>query len=159
MSKVQTTARNKTHQILFVLQTPSLFITHLPAVSYFARAKLTATDYGVAEHHTLATILEDMATTDQLDIANLLGAERLVRKMQMIEYFWEEKQREQDAQQQRMPTEEVNAFTGGVGAAARPSSTICPTMMDHISKELERVGNIKKNARKLREETKAPPQD
>ena len=119
-----------------------------------SRKKLTASDFGVAEHHTLSTILEDLATTDQVDVCNLLGAERLVRKLQMIEHFWDERQREQDVTQQKMPMEEVNAFMGGVGAGARPSSMVCPTMMDHIGKELERVGNIKKNARKLREESK-----
>ena len=34
---------------------------------------------------------------------------------------------------------------------------ICPELQDHVSKELERVSTIKKNARKLREEAKAKP--
>jgi hypothetical protein len=29
---------------------------------------------------------------------------------------------------------------------------VCPLLLDHVSKELERVAGIKKNARKLREE-------
>ena len=111
-----------------------------------SRRKLGLTDFGVSEHHTLSTILEDLCVTDALDTPNLLAAERLCRKLQMIEYFWDEKQREQDAAQQRMPVEEVNAFMGGTGSSARPSSMVCLTMIDHISKELERVGNIKRNA-------------
>ena len=86
---------------------------------------------------------------------NLLGVERLLRKMQLIEHFWEEKQREQDASQQKMPQEEITAFLGGTGASSRPSSMVCPALLDVVSKELERISQMKKNARKLREEAKA----
>jgi hypothetical protein len=122
-----------------------------------ARKKLSQADFGVQEHHTLSTILVDLAATDQVDVVNILGAERLVRKLQLIEYFWDERQREQDANQLKMPPEEISAFMGGTGSAARPSSMVCPSMMDHIGRELERISNIKKNARKLREETKTAP--
>ena len=51
----------------------------------------------------------------------------------------------------RMPLDEIRAFTGG----GRPASMIAPELLDHVSKELERVSGIKKNARKLREEQAA----
>ena len=99
--------------------------------------------------------MEDLATHDEVNIVNLLGVERVFRNMQLVEHFWEEKQREQDATQQKMPQEEVSAFMGGTGAASRPSSMVCPALLDVVSKELERVSQMKKNARKLREEAKA----
>jgi len=120
-----------------------------------ARKRLTGSDFGVQEHQSLAMILEDLAGQDCLDVTNLVGAERLVRKMQMIEYFWEDKQREKESEHSRLPPEEVAAFMGGSGLSSRPASMICPAVLDYISKELERVSNIKKNARKLREETRA----
>jgi hypothetical protein len=51
----------------------------------------------------------------------------------------------------RVPAEEARAFTGG----GRPSSMVAPELLEHVSKELERVGGIKRNARKLREEQAA----
>ena len=110
----------------------------------------------------MCSILEDLGAADLLDVSNLLGAERLVRKLQLIEHFWDEKQRAQETVQAKMPHEEVSAFMGGIGGGARPSSMVCPALLDQVGKELERVGNIKKNARKLREEskgTKGPKED
>ena len=100
-------------------------------------------------------MLEDLATHDEVNVANLLGVERLLRKMQLIEHFWDEKQREQDAGQMKLPLGEVTAFMGGTGPSSRPSSMVCPSLLDVVGKELERVSQIKKNARKLREEAKA----
>ncbi|CAK0811004.1 unnamed protein product [Prorocentrum cordatum] len=123
--------------------------------SWKSRKRLTSSDWGVSEHHTLSTVLEDLATHDEVNVTNLLGAERLQRKMQLIEHFWDEKQREQDAGQLKLPVEEVSAFMGGTGPSSRPSSMACPALRDVVGKELERISQIKKNARKLREEAKA----
>ena len=122
-----------------------------------ARKRLSSSDYGVAEHHTLSTVLEDLASIDEVNVSNLVGVERLLRKLQMIEHFWEEKQREQDSSQTKLPQEEVSAFMGGTGSASRPSSMVCPALLDVVGMELERVSQLKKNARKLREEAKAAP--
>ncbi|CAK0816959.1 unnamed protein product, partial [Prorocentrum cordatum] len=46
---------------------------------------------------------------------------------------------------------EAFAFMGG----SRSPSMVCPELLDSVSKELERIHSIKKNARKLREEQKA----
>ncbi len=47
-----------------------------------------------------------------------------------------------------MPRDERQAFLGG----GRPASMVCPALPDHVSKELERVSNLTKKARSLREE-------
>ncbi|CAK0849262.1 unnamed protein product [Prorocentrum cordatum] len=123
--------------------------------SWKSRKRLNSSDWGVSEHHTLSTVLEDVATHDEVNVTNLLGAERLLGKMQLIEHFWDEKQRGQDAGQLKLPVEEVSAFMGGTGPSSRPSSMARPALLDVVGKELERISQIKKNARKLREEAKA----
>ncbi|CAK0896651.1 unnamed protein product [Prorocentrum cordatum] len=125
--------------------------------SWKARKRLSTSDYGVAEHHALSTVLEDLATIDEVNVANLVGVERLLRRMQLIEHFLEEKQREQGASQQKLAQEEISAFMGGAGASSRPCSTACPAPLAAVGKELERVSQLKKNAHKLREEAKAAP--
>ncbi|CAK0820686.1 unnamed protein product [Prorocentrum cordatum] len=96
----------------------------------------------------------DLATIDEVNVANLVGAERSVQQMQLIEHFLEERQRGQDSAQQRLPQEEISAF---MGASSRPSSMVCPALLDAVGKELERASQLKKNARELREEAKAAP--
>ncbi|CAK0849813.1 unnamed protein product, partial [Prorocentrum cordatum] len=113
--------------------------------------------YGVAEHHALSTVLGDLATVDEVNAANLVGVERPLRRMQLIEHFWGGKQREQDASLQKLPQEEVSAFMGGTGPSSRSSSMVCPALLDAVGKELERASQLKKNVRKLREEAKAAP--
>ena len=115
-------------------------------------------DFGVAEHENLSKIVETLGTVDQLDLYNLAGVEIAYRKLQLIEYYWDERRQEQQQANAKMPLDEVQAFLGG----GRAASMVCPELLDHVSKELERVAGIKKNARKLREEQvamakKAPP--
>ncbi|CAK0815232.1 unnamed protein product, partial [Prorocentrum cordatum] len=123
--------------------------------SWKSRERLSSSDWGVSAHRALSTVLEDLATHDEVNVTNLLGVERMLRKMQLIEHIWDEKQREQDSGQLELPVEEVSAFMGGTGLSSRPSSMACPALLDVVGKELERISQIKKNARKLREEAKA----
>ena len=116
------------------------------------RRRLGQFDFGVQEHLALCTILEDLACWDQVDLTNLLGVERAFRRLQMIEHHYDERQRDKH-DEGRMPPEEVDAFMGGP-LGGRPVSMVCPQVLDDIAKQLERVAGIKKNARKLREETK-----
>ena len=99
-------------------------------------------------HFTLCQGIEAFGAYDQVDLANLAGIEHAYRKLQLIEHFWEERGNDQAAKDSRLPPEEMTAFAGG----ARPAAMICPELLDHVSKELERISGIKKNARKLREE-------
>ncbi|CAK0883562.1 unnamed protein product, partial [Prorocentrum cordatum] len=123
--------------------------------SWKARKRFRTSDYVVSEHRALSVVLEDLATIDEVSVANLVGVERLVRKMQLIEHFWEEKQRGHDTAQQRLPQEEISALMGGTGATSRPGSMVCPALLGVVRKELERVSQLKKNARELWEEAKA----
>ncbi|CAK0873437.1 unnamed protein product [Prorocentrum cordatum] len=49
----------------------------------------------------------------------------------------------------------VTNLLGASNGSSRPSSMACPALLDVVGKELERNSQIKKNARKLREEAKA----
>ncbi|CAK0797934.1 unnamed protein product, partial [Prorocentrum cordatum] len=44
--------------------------------------------WGVSEHETLAKILERLGTHDQCDVVNLASAEDILRRTQLIEYFY-----------------------------------------------------------------------
>jgi len=116
-----------------------------------ARKRLTNNDFGVDMHETLSEVVEVMGCFDQGDVSNLAAMEVAYRKLQLIEHFWDEKSLDQAAQNARVPVDEVHAFVGG----GRPSSMVCPSLLDYVSRELERISGIKKNARKLREEAAA----
>ena len=115
------------------------------------RRKLASTDFGVDIHDVLSKAIEAFGTTDLLDCANLAGAEIMYRKLQLVEHFWDDRALESAAAGAKMPPEEVQAFMGG----GRTPSMVAPALLDYVSKELERVSGIKKNARKLREEQAA----
>eukprot|EP00974_Lingulodinium_polyedra_P002954 277144-Lingulodinium_polyedra.AAC.1 len=71
--------------------------------------------------------------------------------MQMTEHYWEERRGDAVNQDSKLPAEEQQAFLGG----ARSACMVCPELLDTVSKEVERVSSIRKNARKLREEQAA----
>ncbi|CAK0809423.1 unnamed protein product, partial [Prorocentrum cordatum] len=108
-------------------------------------------DFGVSERETLSKVVEMFGTVGQLDLYNLAGVEVAYRKLQLIEYYWDERRQEQQQANAKMPLDEVQAFLGG----GRAASMECPELLEQVSKELERIAGIKKNARKLREEQAA----
>ncbi|CAK0839605.1 unnamed protein product, partial [Prorocentrum cordatum] len=117
-----------------------------------SKRKLNPTDFGVDMHETISKMIEAMGSADHLDVYNLASAELGYRKLQLIEHYWDDRSAEQQQQHNmRMPLEEAFAFMGG----SRSPSMVCPELLDSVSKELERIHSIKKNARKLREEQKA----
>ena len=67
------------------------------------------------------------------------------------EHFYDEKDGDGPGVRVRQPLEEARALAGG----GRPTSMVCPELLEHVSKELERISNLKKNARKLWEEQAA----
>ena len=107
-----------------------------------ARRKLQAADYGVEMHELCAKAVEMLGTFDQLDIYNVAGIEMLVRKMQLVEHYWDDR-RADGAADARLPMDELHAFMGG----GRSPPMVCLALLDVVSKELERVYSIKKNAR------------
>ncbi|CAK0888695.1 unnamed protein product, partial [Prorocentrum cordatum] len=116
-----------------------------------SRRKLTSTDYGVDMHETLSRMVEAMGASDHLDVFNLASAEICHRKLQLIEHYWDDRGAEQQQNNSKIPLEESQAFMGG----ARAPSMARPELLETVSKELERISSIKKNARKLREEQAA----
>lgn len=117
-----------------------------------SRRRLGATDVGVDMHETLCRMAEHMGTCDQYDLANSASAELLFRKLQLIEHFYDERDVDQAMQaNSKVPPEEMRAFVGG----GRPASMVSPDLLEHVSRELERIASIKKNSRKLREENAA----
>ncbi|CAK0867888.1 unnamed protein product [Prorocentrum cordatum] len=116
-----------------------------------SKRKLNPTDFGVDMHETLSKMIEAMGSADHLDVYNLASAELGYRKLQLIEHYWDDRSAEQQQHNMRMPLEEAFAFMGG----SRSPSMVCPELLDSVSKELERIHSIKKNARKLRGEQKA----
>ena len=115
------------------------------------RRRFNGSEYGVDMHETLCKIADLMGTFDQLDMSNLACAEYLFRRLQVLEYYYDERDVDAGSANARLPMDEMRAFVGG----GRPTSMVAPNLVDHVSKELERVSGIKKNARKLREEAAA----
>ncbi|CAK0806316.1 unnamed protein product, partial [Prorocentrum cordatum] len=116
-----------------------------------SKRRLNPTDFGVDMHETISKMIEAMGSADHLDVYNLASAELGYRKLQLIEHYWDDRSAEQQQHNMRMPLEEAFAFMGG----SRSPSMARPELLDSVSKELERIHSIKKNARKLREEQKA----
>jgi hypothetical protein len=116
--------------------------------SWKARRRLNDDEWGVDMYEVLSDVLEALGCYDQGDMTNLLAAEKIVRHLQLIEHFYDDKKSVGQGSASKVPRDERQAFLGG----GRPASMVSPALLDHVSKELDRVGNIKKNARKLREE-------
>ena len=111
-----------------------------------SRRRLQVTDWGVATHEVLSQVVEYLGGRDQCNIYNLSGAEIAYRHLQLVERHYDDRAAEHA--QGRVTTDETVAFMG----INRSFPMVCPSLRDSVSKELERVSGIKKNARKLREE-------
>ena len=114
-----------------------------------SRRRLQVTDRGVATHGVLSQVVEYLGRRNQCDIYNLLGAEIAYHHLQLVEHYYDERAAEHA--QGRVTTDETVAFMG----INRSASMVWPSLLDSVSKELERVSGIKKNARKLREDQMA----
>ena len=119
--------------------------------SWKARRRLDHSAYGVEMHDLLSKVLDTMGSFDQVNLGNIAGCELMFRHLQLIEHYYGEKDVDTRIMAGRQPIEEVRSFMGG----SRSSSMVCPALLDTLSKDLERIGGIKKNARKLREEAAA----
>ena len=98
---------------------------------------------------------------DQVGCPNLASCERIARRIQAVEYFDGDRGGSAMAGHSggvMMTDDEVDIFEG----RAHTGSSVCcdPSMIEHVSKELEKEAAIQKQARKAREEkglTRAPP--
>ena len=83
-----------------------------------------------------------------MGVFNLASAEIGCRKLQLIEHYGDDRSAEERQRNLKMPLEETQAFMGG----ARTPSMVRSEPLENVSKEMERISGIKKNARELREE-------
>ena len=120
------------------------------------RHKLAGNGYGVQTHAQALRCIAVAGCLDQLDLPNLAVIEHLFRQVQLVEYYYRERQRASEDKQFKdkksvgVSSEEVELFLGGSKSGLE--SMICPDLMQHIAKELEREASINKQTRKAREE-------
>ncbi|CAK0830780.1 unnamed protein product, partial [Prorocentrum cordatum] len=94
-----------------------------------------------------------VGVSDHLDVFNLASGEIGYRKPQLIGRYWDDMSAEQQHNNRNIPLEGSQAFVGEV----RAPFMVRPELRETVSRELERMSSIKKNARKLREEQAAAP--
>ncbi len=115
-------------------------------------AKLQAESWGVGEHENIMKVIELAGQYDQLDLSNCAFAEALFRRAQTIEWTYNDRLREADAQatKDRLSPEEFSAFSGF--SKAGDLLMVAPTLLDHVKQQVEKDAAIMKNIRKTREE-------
>eukprot|EP00971_Amphidinium_carterae_P215276 4272327-Amphidinium_carterae.1 len=74
-----------------------------------ARKRLNGGEFGLEVHEVLSEVIEYLLLHDEVDITNSVGAEVCFRKLQLVEYHYEEKQ--QGSQSQRIPAEQAAALS------------------------------------------------
>ncbi|CAK0823709.1 unnamed protein product, partial [Prorocentrum cordatum] len=115
--------------------------------------RLNASDWGVAEHGQLCWYLEAAGSVDQLDLSNLVVMEKIARRLQTIEYQYAEKVREGErggtagasssvAGSAVITHDEMDLFEGR--QHVNPTVCCAPTLIEHVSKELEKESQIQK---------------
>ena len=125
--------------------------------------KLTVADWGVAEHNQLCRYLFLAGTYDQYDMSNSAMLEAVCRRLQLVEYQYRERSRENQLGGGRggsasgalagslpLGAEEADLFVG----VGRLDGVVCvaPHLVEWISRELAKTAEIDKQARKAREE-------
>ena len=113
--------------------------------------RLDGQAWGVQEHFQCTQFLKLLLLVDQLDGSNLEGVEAIFRRMQTIEYSHSQKLRETESKggPSKLSLEEQAAFAGAM--RAHTSLMICPDMLEHVRKEVEREASLAKNLVKARE--------
>ena len=113
---------------------------------------------GIPQHALAMKAVSVAGCIDQVDLTKLAAVEVLLREAQMVEYHYQnvEKDKEETAKKQKghsaapLTSEEMMLFQGT--GKSHFESMICPDLMEHIAKALERDANILKQSRKAREE-------
>ena len=118
--------------------------------------KLNLDMWGVAEHEASLRALEHACCWDQLEVCNLAAFEVMMRRVQLIEYYYYEAARRDEASRQQggkrhgATLEESAIFSGQNRDYGE--CMVAPSLIDHVSKEVERDASIMKQIRKAREE-------
>ena len=113
--------------------------------------RLDSQAWGVQEHFQCTQFLKLLLLVDQLDGSNLEGVEAIFRRMRTIEYSHSQKLRETESKggPSKLSLEEQAVFAGTTHA--HTSLMICPDMLEHVWKEVEREASLAKNLVKARE--------
>jgi len=142
---------------------------------------LAADDYSVNDYEAGMRAIYTMACWDGLDLPNIAGAEQILRKCQMYEYVYvmdrdphhsghsagdgEEGEKKKTGKKGRGRgggnhnllsfgfIDESAVFTGL--SRDHGESMICPLLLEHVAKEVERDASVLKQVRKAREEQRA----
>ncbi|CAE8597430.1 unnamed protein product [Polarella glacialis] len=120
-------------------------------------SKVSPSDWGVAEHETLLEAVKLAMSYDQLELANLACFEILFRRLQTIEYCYQDRSRElSNSQHQRfgpkLTLEEQSAF---MGVTRNEMVMIDPQLLAHIKSHVKEDAELSKNLRLAREERAA----
>ena len=113
------------------------------------------------EHQYACKVLELCGSFGQCDIPNRSSMEFVARRIQTVELQYKERVRDGERGQPSGPAsglagfnfltaDENDVFDG----SSHVGATVCcaPSLVEHVSKELEREAQIQKQARKAREE-------
>jgi hypothetical protein len=109
--------------------------------------KLTQDDVGVSEHEVGSEILETLLSYDQVDISNLAGVERLVRRLQFVE----------EGYRQKLETKRMEKSTDFSGSMAEHFSgkprmaggaIVSPALLKHAATKAAEDNDILKQQRK-----------
>ena len=120
------------------------------------RHRLQVVDWGVNQHQVALRTLALAGCGDQLDLPNLCCMEHLAREAQMVEYYYRTQEREADEEKKKqktmagLPLKEVELFLSA--GKSHFESMVCPVLVEHVAKALEREATVMKQSRKAREE-------
>ena len=120
---------------------------------FVSLAKLEAGAWGRQEHKEICGYISHMCLFDQYDATSSACGEAMFRRLQTIEFSYQEKVRGLEAKgvsAGRLTPEEQAIF----GGLTRQDSAlmISPALLDHARSEAERSASLAKNLRKAREE-------
>jgi hypothetical protein len=112
--------------------------------------KLTPDDAGVGEHEVAAEVLETLVAYDQLDISNLAGVERLLRRQQFIEEGYRQKVEAKRLEKATDLTASMaEHFTGKPRMAG--GAIVSPALLRHAAERAAQDNDILKQQRKAAE--------
>ena len=116
-------------------------------------AKLDDDAYGVGEYLALSEIVRDSLVYDQTDVTNLSALERVLRRLQMIEYHWktraDQSRIDASGSDGRMDPLSKDLFGGNRGD--KGDLMVCPELLKCIKVETVEEVDENKAERKLRE--------
>jgi hypothetical protein len=111
--------------------------------AWAAQVKLAPTDGHLQEHQFLCSLLHTLVTFDQCVAPNLLAAELICRRLQLLEEKFRGRVAGADS--------ESTAFLGG----SRQALCICPLLVAHVTSELRADAAVARERRLAREEVDA----